>query len=48
MDNLMYWRLIHRDENEMRQLFTETSFGDRITLIAEEKGVNLFAVAIKD
>ena len=48
MDNIMYWRLIHRDENEMRQLFAETSFGDRITLIAEEKGVNLFAVAIKD
>ena len=47
MDNLMYWRLIHRDENEMRQLFAETSFGDKITLIAEEKGVNLFAVAIK-
>jgi extracellular factor (EF) 3-hydroxypalmitic acid methyl ester biosynthesis protein len=48
MDNLMYWRLIHRDENEMRQLFAETSFGDRVTLIAEENGVNLFAVAIKD
>lgn len=48
MDNIMYWRLIHRDEEDMRQLFAETSFGDRITLIAEEKGVNLFAVAVKE
>jgi extracellular factor (EF) 3-hydroxypalmitic acid methyl ester biosynthesis protein len=48
MDNIMYWRLIHRDEEDMRRLFAETSFGDRITLIAEEKGVNLFAVATKD
>lgn len=48
MDNIMYWRLIHRDENEMRQLFAETSFGDQVTLIAEEEGVNLFAVATKD
>lgn len=48
MDNIMYWRLIHRDEDEMRELFAETSFGDRIDLIAEEKGVNLFAVATKD
>ena len=44
----MYWRLIHRDEEEMRQLFAETAFGDRISLIAEEEGVNLFAVATKD
>jgi extracellular factor (EF) 3-hydroxypalmitic acid methyl ester biosynthesis protein len=48
MDNIMYWRLIHRDEDEMRQLFSETSFGDRITLVSEENGVNLFAVATKD
>jgi extracellular factor (EF) 3-hydroxypalmitic acid methyl ester biosynthesis protein len=48
MDNIMYWRLIHRDEEEMRQLFAETAFGDRISLIAEEEGVNLFAVATKD
>jgi extracellular factor (EF) 3-hydroxypalmitic acid methyl ester biosynthesis protein len=47
MDNIMYWRLIHRDKSEMRQLFAETSFGDRIELITEERGVNLFAVAVK-
>ena len=48
MDNVMYWRLIHRDENQMRQMFAQTSFGDRISLIAEQEGVNLFAVATKD
>lgn len=47
MDNIMYWRLIHRDENEMRQLFAGTSFGDQVELVAEEEGVNLFAVATK-
>ncbi len=48
MDNIMYWRLIHRDESEMRQLFAATSFGDRIELVTEEEGVNLFAIATKD
>ena len=47
MDNIMYWRLIHRDEHEMRKLFAETPFGDQVELIAEEEGVNLFAIATK-
>ena len=47
MDNIMYWRLIHRDEQEMRRLFAASSFGDRVQLVAEEKGVNLFAIATK-
>jgi len=47
MDNIMYWRLIHRDEHEMRQLFADTSFGDQVELVAEEQGVNLFAIATK-
>jgi extracellular factor (EF) 3-hydroxypalmitic acid methyl ester biosynthesis protein len=47
MDNIMYWRLIHRDEQEMRQLFADSPFGDQVQFITEEEGVNLFAVATK-
>lgn len=48
MDNIMYWRLIHRDEQDMRELFAASPFGDNIQLIAEEHGVNLFAIAKKE
>lgn len=47
MDNIMYWRLIHRDEQDMRRLFAESPFGERVELVAEEHGVNLFAIALK-
>jgi hypothetical protein len=43
----MYWRLIHRDEQDMRRLFAESPFGERVELVAEEHGVNLFAIALK-
>lgn len=45
MDNIMYWRLIHRDAQEMRELFSSSPFGDNVQLISEEHGVNLFAIA---
>ncbi len=48
MDNIMYWRLIHRNEQEMRELFAQSPFDDKVELIAEEHGVNLFAIARKD
>ncbi len=47
MDNIMYWRLIHRGEDDMRKLFAASPFGDRVELVAEESGVNLFAIALK-
>ncbi len=47
MDNIMYWRLIHRGEDDMRRLFAGSPFGDSIDLVAEEAGVNLFAIARK-
>lgn len=47
MDNIMYWRLIHRDEDDMRRLFADSSFGGRVELVSEEYGVNLFAIALK-
>ncbi|MGD9364313.1 MAG: cyclic nucleotide-binding domain-containing protein [Desulfobacteraceae bacterium] len=47
MDNIVYWRLIHRDERAMRELIAESSFGDNVQLISEKHGVNLFAIATK-
>ena len=47
MDNIMYWRLIHRNEEEMRQLFADSPFGDQVELVAEAEGVNLFAIATR-
>lgn len=45
MDHLLYWRLIHRDSNALRDLFVDTPFGRQVDVISEEEGVNLFAVA---
>lgn len=47
MDQLLYWRLIHRDDEDMRCVFAETSFGSNVELFAEEQGVNLFAIGRK-
>jgi len=48
LDKLLKWELIYRTEEEMKALFAPTPFGDRVTIIAEQAQVNLFAVATKD
>ena len=47
MDHIVSWRLVYRDETELRELFGETPFGGNIDLLSEERQVNLFAVATK-
>ena len=47
MDNILYWRLIYRDENELQRVFSASAFGEHVEVVAEEQGVNLFAVATK-
>jgi hypothetical protein len=47
MDHIVSWRLIYRDETELRELFAESPFGRNIDLLSEERQVNLFAVATK-
>ncbi len=47
MDNMLYWRLIHRNEQELSGLFMETPFEGNVRFEAEEQGVNIFAVATK-
>jgi extracellular factor (EF) 3-hydroxypalmitic acid methyl ester biosynthesis protein len=45
MDHLLYWRLIYRDQETLRDLFAGSPFGRQVDIIAEDEGVNLFAVA---
>jgi extracellular factor (EF) 3-hydroxypalmitic acid methyl ester biosynthesis protein len=47
MDNMLYWRLIHRSEQELLDLFKETAFGDNVRFESEDQGVNVFAIAVK-
>lgn len=47
MDHLMYWRLIYRDARQLRDLFTDSPFGENVEILAEPEGVNLFAVATR-
>jgi SAM-dependent methyltransferase len=47
MDQVLHWKLIHRDEEELRNLFAASPFGRQTEIVAEEEGVNLFVVATK-
>jgi extracellular factor (EF) 3-hydroxypalmitic acid methyl ester biosynthesis protein len=48
MDHLLDWKLIYRDESNLRDLFAESPFGLDIEVKAEHEQVNLFAVATKE
>lgn len=47
MDHVLHWRLIHRSEEELRGLFAGTPFKQKVQIISEEQGLNLFALATK-
>lgn len=47
LDKLLRWELIYRDEEELRELFQPTLFGESVTVVAEKENVNLFAVATR-
>ncbi len=47
MDHIVYWRLIHRDKQDLFDAFSETPFGDKVEVLTEAQGVNLFAVGTK-
>jgi len=49
LDKLLKWELIYRTEEELRELFAPTPFGERgVRIIAEQEQVNLFAMATKE
>jgi hypothetical protein len=47
LDRLLKWELIYRDEQDLKELFAPTPFGDNVRIIAEKENVNLFAIAQK-
>ncbi len=47
LDKLLKWELIYRTEADLREIFAPTPFGERIEVLIEEAGVNLFAKATK-
>jgi extracellular factor (EF) 3-hydroxypalmitic acid methyl ester biosynthesis protein len=48
MDHVLDWRLIHRSEDDMNQLFRESAFRSPCSNIRyEEQGINLFAECIR-
>jgi extracellular factor (EF) 3-hydroxypalmitic acid methyl ester biosynthesis protein len=48
LDRVLKWELIYRSEEELKELFTSTPFGERVTIIAEQAQINLFAMATKE
>jgi extracellular factor (EF) 3-hydroxypalmitic acid methyl ester biosynthesis protein len=47
LDYILQWRLTHRSEDDLLRIFSKTRFGEHVEVMAEENGVNLFAVATK-
>ena len=48
MDHLLDWPLIYRTPDDMRRIFSSSSFGDRAVEIRyEPEGINLFAICLK-
>jgi hypothetical protein len=49
MDYVLDWRLIHRDESKMDELYCASKFGKSSTrVLFEDEGINLFAECVKD
>ncbi len=48
LDKLLKWELIYRTEEELKELFAPTPFGEQVTIITEKEQVNLFALATKE
>ena len=47
MDHMLHWNLIYRSQEELKELFSNTNFGDEVTILAEPANVNLFVLAHK-
>ena len=48
LDKLLKWELIYRTEEDLKELFAPTPFGDRVSVLCEQAQVNLFALATKE
>ncbi|HBD08288.1 MAG TPA: hypothetical protein DCZ69_08500 [Syntrophobacteraceae bacterium] len=47
MDRILHWKLLYRNSADLEELFAASPFGHSSMILAEEQGVNLFAVATR-
>lgn len=47
MDHILKWSLIYRSEGELSGILAGTSFGNRVRVVKEPNGINLFALATR-
>ena len=47
MDHILHWKLIYRSEQELREIFADSPFGNDVSVFAEEHGINLFVKPVK-
>ena len=47
LDHILQWKLIHRSEEELLDLFSRSRFGGHVRILTEESGINLFAMATR-
>lgn len=47
MDRILHWKLIYREAADLEELFATSPFGRETEILAEDQGVNLFAVATR-
>jgi len=47
MDRILHWKLIYRGAADLEELFATSPFGREPEILAEDQGVNLFAMATR-
>lgn len=47
MDHVLHWKLIYRDQNDLKDIFYDSPFGNNVEVMSEEQQINLFAMAVK-
>jgi CRP-like cAMP-binding protein/SAM-dependent methyltransferase len=47
MDRILHWKLIYRGAADIEELFATSPFGREPEILAEDQGVNLFAIATR-
>jgi extracellular factor (EF) 3-hydroxypalmitic acid methyl ester biosynthesis protein len=48
LEHILQWKIIHRSPEDLRRIFSMTLFHNPVEIMAEENGINLFAVATKE
>jgi len=48
MDEILHWQLLCRTSEDLADIFADTPFGNKIEILAEEEGINLFVLATKE